>query len=62
MKLDLVTNATVVDNAIRFVSQKHNEKLKSSDEDDKQPDHDEDKDQPEEEAREITIPTTNQVF
>jgi hypothetical protein len=32
MKLDLLTNATVVDDAIRFVSQrsKENEKLKSS--------------------------------
>jgi hypothetical protein len=30
MKLDLLTNATVVDDAIRFVSQKLNEKIKSS--------------------------------
>ena len=30
MKLDLLTNATVVDDAIRFVSQKSNEKVKSS--------------------------------
>jgi hypothetical protein len=32
MKMDLLTNATVVDDAIRFVSQKSkdNEKLKSS--------------------------------
>jgi hypothetical protein len=29
--LDLLTNATVVDDAIRFVSQKSKEKLKSSD-------------------------------
>ena len=40
MKLDLLTNATVVDGAIRFVSQKskHKEKLKSSSllEDDKE--------------------------
>jgi hypothetical protein len=30
MKLDLLTNATVVDDAIRFVSQKSKEKTKSS--------------------------------
>jgi hypothetical protein len=29
MKLDLLTNATVVDDAIRFVSQQSKEKLKS---------------------------------
>ncbi len=29
MKLDLLTNATVVDDAIRFVSQKSKEKIKS---------------------------------
>jgi hypothetical protein len=53
MKLDLLTNATVVDDAIRFVSQKLKEKIKSSTEDDKEeskePDYDEDKDQLEEE-------------
>jgi predicted transcriptional regulator len=57
MKLDLLTNATVVDDAIRFVSQKSSEKLKSSsssnnNEDEKEeseePDYDEDKDQLEE--------------
>jgi hypothetical protein len=50
MKLELLTNATVVDDAIRFVSGKSKEKLKSSDnsnnnEDDKEsnePDYDED--------------------
>jgi len=30
MKLDLLTNATVVDDAIRFVAQKLKEKIKSS--------------------------------
>jgi hypothetical protein len=30
MKLDLLTNATVVDDAIRFVSYKSKENLKSS--------------------------------
>jgi Trp repressor protein len=59
MKLDLLTNATVVDDAIRFVSQKSKEKLKSlsSNEDDKESkdsDYDEDKDQLEEEQEEET--------
>jgi Trp operon repressor len=54
MKLDLLTNATVVDDAIKFVSQKSRESLKSSssDKDNKEsnePDYDEDKDQLEEE-------------
>jgi hypothetical protein len=71
MKLDLLTNATVVDDAIRFVSQKSNEKGGSTDsgnEDDKEshePDYDEDQDQLEEEQEEETgetITTTNQVF
>jgi hypothetical protein len=31
MKLDLLTNATVVDDAIRFVSQKSKEKVESTD-------------------------------
>src|ERR687886_246546 len=66
MRLDLLTNATVVDDATRFVSNKSKEKLKSfsnnSNEDDKEepkPDYDEDKDQleekQEEETGEITI-------
>jgi hypothetical protein len=71
MKLDLLTNATVVDDAIRFVSSKSNEKIKSSTEGNKEesnePDYDEeDKDQLEEEQEghtgEITATTTNQVF
>jgi len=67
MKLDLLTNATVVDDAIRFVSQKSNENAKSCSEGDKEesnePDYDEDKDQLEEEQEEKTqeMPT-NQVF
>jgi hypothetical protein len=66
MKLDLLTNATVVDDAIRFVS-KTNEKLKLFSEGDKEesnePDYDEDKDQLEEEQEEqIEDITTNQVF
>ena len=63
MKLDLLTNATVVDDAIRFVSQKAIEKLKSSNDSDedekesKEPNYDK-------EPREInhTSITTNEVF
>jgi predicted transcriptional regulator len=74
MKLDLLTNATVVDDAIRFVSsQKSKEKVEatdSGDEDDKEarePDYDEDKDQLEEEQEKetgemITSATINEVF
>jgi predicted transcriptional regulator len=72
MKLDLLTNATVVDDAIRFVSQKSKEKVESMDsgnEDDKEskePDYDGDEDQLEEEQEErsgdATEATTNQVF
>jgi predicted transcriptional regulator len=69
MKLELLTNATVVDDAIRFVSSKAKQNLKSvsdSNEDDKEsnePDYDEDKDQLEEEQEEQTGEiTTNQVF
>jgi hypothetical protein len=70
MKLDLLTNAIVVDDAIRFVSDRSREKQKSpsNNEDSKgsnEPDYDEDKDQleeeGEEEAGEMTV-TTNQVF
>jgi DeoR/GlpR family transcriptional regulator of sugar metabolism len=69
MKLDLLTNATVVDDAIRFVSQKSNEKSKSSDsrrsgddiEESNEPDYDEDKNQLEENQEEETK-TINQVF
>src|ERR671932_363285 len=59
MKLDLLTNATVVDDAIRFVSStksKDNDRsLSNSNEDGKEsnePDYDEDKDQLEEEQEE----------
>src|ERR687888_513948 len=61
MKLDLLTNATVVDDAIRFVSNRSKERQKSSDNSDednkeaKEPDYGED----EEESQETT---TNQVF
>jgi hypothetical protein len=58
MKLDLLTNATVVDDAIRFVSNRSDERIKpssNSNEDNKEseePDYDEDKDQLEEEQEE----------
>jgi hypothetical protein len=69
--LDLLTNATVVDDAIRFVSGKSQENLKSSstnsNEDDKgskDPDYDEDQleEKQEEETGEISTITTNKVF
>jgi predicted transcriptional regulator len=67
MKLELLTNATIVDDAIRFVSQQAKERIKSSSEgnqeESREPDYDEDKDQleeeQEEESRELTL---NQVF
>src|SRR5215217_1780188 len=72
MKLDLLTNASVVDDAIRFVSDrsKDKEKIESSDSNDKEesnePDYDEDEDQleekQEEETGETASATTNQVF
>ncbi|MFL6470788.1 MAG: hypothetical protein ACJ71H_08050 [Nitrososphaeraceae archaeon] len=74
MKLDLLTNATVVDDVIMFVSSnKPKYKLKSSsensdqnNEESKEPDYDEDEDQPEEEQEqetgETTFATTNQIF
>ena len=67
-KLDLLTNGTVVDDAIRFVSTKSKENLKSSTEGDKEeskePDYDEMSDKvgeerQEQETGEITI---NRVF
>jgi hypothetical protein len=68
MKLDLLTNASVVDDAIRFVYDRS--LLGNSNESDKkesnEPNYDEDKDQleeeQEEEAGEITTAMTNQVF
>jgi hypothetical protein len=70
MKLDLLTNATVVDDAIRFVSQKPKEKVKSSDssneDESNEPDYDEDKDRLEEEQEEQQgsrlMATRNAVF
>jgi hypothetical protein len=72
MKLELLTNATIVDDAIRFVSEKSKENFRppssSSNEDENEsnePDYNEDKDQLEEEQEEETGETgvtTNQVF
>ena len=69
MKLDLLTNATVVDDAIRFVSFKSSEEQKSSgnsNEDDKEsnePDHYENGNQLEENQKgEADETTKNQVF
>jgi len=75
MKLDLLTNATVVDDAIRFVSSnKFKDNLRSSDDIDgvdkeksNEPDYDEDKDQLEEQEQQEEetgkiATTTNHVF
>jgi hypothetical protein len=63
MKLDLLTNATVVDDAIRFVSSKTKTNLKSSTEESKEPGYDEDEDQLEEEQEQESGETSvNQVF
>ena len=75
MKLDLLTNATVVDDAIRFISDKSKAKemLKASSssgnsdehqkEESKEPDYSEDRDHLEEEQeKEAGEMTTNQVF
>jgi hypothetical protein len=74
MKMDLLTNATVVEDAIRFVSQKSEEKerLKSASsdsnegdkEESREPDCDEDQleMQEQEPAQKTSAPATNQVF
>jgi hypothetical protein len=72
MKFDLLTNATVVDDAIRFVSQKSQQGLESShnnNEESDEPDYDEDKGQLEEEQEDqeetgeaALATTTNAVF
>ena len=71
MKLDLLTNATVLDDAIRFVSEKSKQKIESSsynsnehdEEELKEPDYDEDEDQLEGKREEETDwVTTNEVF
>jgi len=61
MKLDLLTNATVVDDAIRFVSQKSREKVNSMDSSNE--DEQEESNEPDYEDEEDTGETTvNQVF
>jgi hypothetical protein len=69
MKLEPLTNSTLIDDAIRFVCNRSNEKLRlssNSDEDhkeSKEPDYDQDKDQLEEEQEEETGQMTiNRVF
>jgi predicted transcriptional regulator len=70
MKLDLLTNATVVDDAIRFVSQKSKDKedLKPSshsnenDKESKEPDYDEDQLEEEQEEKAEEIRRTNEIF
>jgi len=71
MKLELLTNATVVDDAIRFVTNRSNGNLKPSsnsnenNEEPNEPDYDEDKDQLEEEQEEETgetAGTRNEIF
>ena len=69
MKLDLLTNATVVDDAIRFVSSNQSKMTSASSgnegdkEESNEPDYDEDKDQLKEQQEEETGEmTTNQVF
>ena len=68
MKLDLLTNATVIDDAIRFVSirSKYDEKLKSANgkddgEESEEPNYDEEQEEKTGEITSATI-TTNQVF
>ena len=71
MKLDLLTNATVVDDAIRFVSFKTKENFKptssssyESESESNEPDYDEDQLEEEEQEEETGEATTiiNQVF
>jgi hypothetical protein len=70
MKLELLTNATVVDDAIRFVSSnKSKEELKPPDNDIKydikesnEPDYDKDEDHVEDVGEMASSSTTNQIF
>ena len=67
MKLDLLTNASVVEDAIRIVSQKSKENLKSTSgkgdkEDSNEPGYDEDMYQLEERKEETGEATINHVF
>jgi hypothetical protein len=69
MKLELLTNATVVDDAIRFVSSNTSKDKKPSsnnsneeEKESKEPDYDEDEDHLEEKQEETGEITINQVF
>jgi hypothetical protein len=68
MKLELLTNASVVDDAIKFVSNsRDSQKLKSvsgkdDQEESNEPDYDEDKDQLEEEQEEVSHRICQLVF
>jgi hypothetical protein len=68
MKLDLLTNATVVDDAIRFISQKSKDSLKSScdndgvDKEEKEPDYVDEAQQEEKEEEKAGEVTINRVF
>jgi Trp operon repressor len=70
MKLDLLTNATVVDDAIRFVSQKSKDKKEKKSslsnevekEESNEPAYDKDQDHLEEREEETGETTTNQAF
>jgi hypothetical protein len=69
MKLELLTNATVVDYAIRFVASKSNENVKPSSEGDKEelnePDCNENQEQLEEQHEDetgVTTGTRNEIF
>jgi hypothetical protein len=61
MKLDLLTNATVVDDAIRFVSSKSNVNVKSSSESDKEESNEPDYGEQSRETNNTAI-TTNEAF
>jgi hypothetical protein len=65
MKMDLLTNATVVDDAIRFLSGKSKGNVKSSSEGDKESnknDHNEDKKLEEQQQKGDCISTNNIIF
>jgi hypothetical protein len=68
MKLELLTNATVVDDAIRFVTDRSKEKTKTAidgdKEETKEPDYYEHEDRLEEEQEDGSgqMTTTNEVF
>jgi hypothetical protein len=64
MKLELLTNASVVEDDIRFVSNRTNEMLRPSSNSIEEHDYDEDKDQLKEEQQEQEAEdvTTNCVF